>query len=822
MVTQGDLDIMKKAMEEKVKEIMKDMDDMKAEYAEKEQAMKKEVEKLRMEKDELGVQMQKIQGELSKDGDTKPGGVLKGYDHKTAPRPNPYDFGDEHEFYAWKDLMVALMTSYDGRWEIILEHIEKMDKKVIDPNNMKMLQEKLAMDEQNFSKSVKILYTTLLQYTKGDARAKVTGCGMRGSWEAYRFIVNKGKNRTMTSIMQKRIRVMNPEQAKTVEEVEGKVQVWKTDMRILLECGQEQDRNMIKNEDQMITILISMLPERVAEHIMGKYEIGLTSLDELEEKLREHLDKIGDNQQRGRVVKKIGQVQAHAEEQEPEEDDWMQCWDQDNGSFWIRTAAKRQRTEENGDERGAGTDDADMPSQTKGLGKAKSKGKGKGGPKGGCHECGGNHYARDCTIRQQRKGGKGKGKNWDSVQPKYWNSWNPGFINRQWSSWRPGYTAKGKGKGKGGFPGAYGGKGEGMSSGPDINKLTFPPLCSVGSQNTSSGESEEWGDNEYWTGKGNDWAAESGIWLGLHAVTKKKQQTYSKTEDFDAAIHHAVTWKGPKVVEKNIDLGVPRETKVQCCQKEITTQDMNQCCGEWAVKSTRMTSTTSLAPNTSSTSILSQARASGALPKGHRTSNKFEALQSDEEEGEDDECVECNASESPRGKEKKGILKQISTLQKAVRKEKSVGACNEKKRGWQCLSVAVDSGACDNVIDPKDINAYEDRVEDTEASRNEEHFLAANGEEIPNYGQVKIPAITREKTVRGITFQAAGVSKGLLSVEKMNECGHVVIFDGDESIIINKKTGEINQLRRQDGNFMLDLWIPPPEVAQDLGFTWRP
>ena len=76
---------------------------------------------------------------------------------------------------------------------------------------------------------------------------------MKGSWEAYRFIVNKGKNRTITSIMQKRMRVMNPEQAKTQEEVEAKVQMWKTDVRILLECGQDQDQNMVQNEDQMIT-----------------------------------------------------------------------------------------------------------------------------------------------------------------------------------------------------------------------------------------------------------------------------------------------------------------------------------------------------------------------------------------------------------------------------------------------------------------------------------------------------------------------------------------------------------------------------------------
>ena len=134
----------------------------------------------------------------------------------------------------------------------------------------------------------------------------------------------------------------------------------------------------------------------------------------------------------------------------------------------------------------------------------------------------------------------------------------------------------------------------------------------------------------------------------------------------------------------------------------------------------------------------------------------------------------------------------------------------------------MDSGACDNVINPKDLAAYEDQVMETEASANQENFLAANGEEIDNYGEVKVPAVTRERTLRGITFQAAGVSKGLLSVEKMNENGHAVVFDGDVSFVDNKATGEVNHLRRQDGNFMLDLWILPPDVAETWSFGRQP
>jgi hypothetical protein len=614
---------------------------------------------------------------------------------------------------------------------------------------------------------------------------------------------------------------MNPEQAKTQEEVEAKVQMWKTDVRILLECGQDQDQNMVQNEDQMITILLSILPDKIVEQIMSKYDVGMTSLDEMEEKLREYMDKIGDNQHRSKAVKKVSQVKVNTDDcNHQEEDEWTQYWDQEYGNFWLKTATKRQRTEEAGEDKDARAEEAEG---VNGPGKAaKGKGKGKGGPKGGCHECGGPHFVRDCPVRQQRKGGKGKGgKGWESVQPRYWNAWNPGFINRQWSSWRPGgYNPKGKGKGKGGFQSTFGGKGEG-AQGMDVNKLTFPPLCSVENSSTNyyGPESEDWGSDEQ--SKSNEWTAESGIWLGLNAVCKKKSLSYSKTQDFDAAIHQSKCWKGQEEsmfrdernkiedisrqghaiqvpVSRSADRRVPSATFVRC--------------------------------------------------GGFEHCNTFEALQ-DEEEEDDDRCVECNfvqstcpasqtsscgwnkeraalhrrhSQESEEKEEKKEVLKQIRTLQKAVKKEKTVAACNEKKKGWQCLSLAVDSGACDNVIDPGDICAYEDRVEETEASKNQENFIAANGEEIPNYGQVRVPAITREKTVRGITFQAAGVSKGLLSVEKMNECGHLVVFDGDASFIANKKTGEVNRMRRQDGNFMLDLWIPPPEVAQSLGFAGRP
>ena len=134
------------------------------------------------------------------------------------------------------------------------------------------------------------------------------------------------------------------------------------------------------------------------------------------------------------------------------------------------------------------------------------------------------------------------------------------------------------------------------------------------------------------------------------------------------------------------------------------------------------------------------------------------------------------------------------------------------------MSIAVDSGACENVIGPKSIPQYEAHIAETADSINGEGFISASGEEIPNFGEVILPIVTRERNLKTITFQAAGVAKPLLSAERLNQAGQLVIFDGDQSCIINKKTHEVMALRREEGNFMLDVWIPPVSMAEKMGF----
>ena len=59
-------------------------------------------------------------------------------------------------------------------------------------SELQEIQSKLSMESDVMNKCKKFLYTTLLQYTKGDARVKVMSGGTKGALESYRYIVHKG------------------------------------------------------------------------------------------------------------------------------------------------------------------------------------------------------------------------------------------------------------------------------------------------------------------------------------------------------------------------------------------------------------------------------------------------------------------------------------------------------------------------------------------------------------------------------------------------------------------------------------------------------
>ena len=112
-----------------------------------------------------------------------------------------------------------------------------------------------------------------------------------------------------------------------------------------------------------------------------------------------------------------------------------------------------------------------------------------------------------------------------------------------------------------------------------------------------------------------------------------------------------------------------------------------------------------------------------------------------------------------------------------------ISPCIETKPCWKRVSMAVDSGACVNVINAWEmIPGFE--LNQTKASMSVVKYASANGEE--TLGEVVLPVITAEESKRRMKLQAAEVSRPLASVKRICEVGHTVAFDDSGSFILNK------------------------------------
>ena len=135
---------------------------------------------------------------------------------------------------------------------------------------------------------------------------------------------------------------------------------------------------------------------------------------------------------------------------------------------------------------------------------------------------------------------------------------------------------------------------------------------------------------------------------------------------------------------------------------------------------------------------------------------------------------------------------------------------------WQKISIAIDSGAAATDIPHTMVTEYP--IVATAMSEAGVCYVSATGEPIPNLGEQRLPLATVEGSLRAMTFQAAPVAKPLGSVKKMCQAGHMVVFDDEGSYIYNKQTQEINWLREESGNYMLDVWLPPAAAAEANGW----
>ena len=134
---------------------------------------------------------------------------------------------------------------------------------------------------------------------------------------------------------------------------------------------------------------------------------------------------------------------------------------------------------------------------------------------------------------------------------------------------------------------------------------------------------------------------------------------------------------------------------------------------------------------------------------------------------------------------------------------------------WNDLEfeVALDSGAVIHVCSPTDCPGYV--LEESPGSKRGQAFLQGDGGTIPNLGQKSLNLCDSEgNDVRSI-FQIAAVTRPLMSVGRICDEGHEVLFNNVSAVVRDSGGTEICRFTRQPGG----LYVAKMKLRSPLGFV---
>ena len=129
---------------------------------------------------------------------------------------------------------------------------------------------------------------------------------------------------------------------------------------------------------------------------------------------------------------------------------------------------------------------------------------------------------------------------------------------------------------------------------------------------------------------------------------------------------------------------------------------------------------------------------------------------------------------------------------------------------WERLILTVDSGASDTVVPPSVCSLAPLHMTNKVGIE----YEVSNGAVIENLGerrvQMKDP---KSGKLLNMAFQVVDVHKPLLSVSKITEQGHTVVFGKDESYI-ELVGGDRLPLQSRDGVFELEVLVKSPDFTR--------
>ena len=124
------------------------------------------------------------------------------------------------------------------------------------------------------------------------------------------------------------------------------------------------------------------------------------------------------------------------------------------------------------------------------------------------------------------------------------------------------------------------------------------------------------------------------------------------------------------------------------------------------------------------------------------------------------------------------------------------------------FEVVLDSGAADHVADSSDTPGYE--IKESAGSKAGACFVAANGERIPNRGEVTLDLRAGSVPIKS-TFQVSRISRPLWSVGKVCDAGYEVTFNKDGASIKHAATGKpVSSFERKQGLYVSKMQLRNP------------
>jgi hypothetical protein len=122
---------------------------------------------------------------------------------------------------------------------------------------------------------------------------------------------------------------------------------------------------------------------------------------------------------------------------------------------------------------------------------------------------------------------------------------------------------------------------------------------------------------------------------------------------------------------------------------------------------------------------------------------------------------------------------------------------------WIKVTGTLDSGAAESVC-PMDFMP----MLETSAPKDGRTYVAATGTRIKDQGAKKVEFTTCEGRVKNIMFRRTNVMKPLIAMSKVEQAGNMIVLNGPENSYVEcKKTKERTKVRKQDGVYVIDMWI---------------